>query len=90
MMKSFDIQWKASAKKELRKIDKTEIPKILKEIELLENDPYPTNHKKILGTEHIFRIKIGNYRVVYSVENQKLIIEIIRVRHRKEAYRKFP
>ena len=90
MIKSFDIQWKASAKKELRKIDKTEIPKILKEIELLENNPYPTNHKKILGTEHIFRIKIGNYRVIYSVENQKLVIEIIRVRHRKEAYRKFP
>ena len=90
MIKSFNIQWKASAKKELRKIDKTEIPKILKVIEALSKEPYPTNYKKILGTEHIFRIKIGNYRVIYSVENQKLIIEIIRVRHRKEAYRKFP
>ena len=89
-MRLFNIEWKASAKKELRKIDKTEITKILKAIELLENNPYPTNHKKILGTEHIYRIKIGNYRVIYSVENQKLIIEIIRVRHRKEAYRKFP
>ena len=89
-MKSFDIQWKASAKKELRKIDKTEIPKILKEIEALSKEAYPINHKKILGTKHIFRIKIGNYRVIYSVENQQLIIEIIRVRHRKEAYIKFP
>jgi mRNA interferase RelE/StbE len=89
-MKLFDIEWKISAKKELRKIDKTEIPKILKEIEALSKEPYPRNHKKILGTEHIFRIKIGNYRVIYSIENQKLIIKIIRVRHRKEAYRKFP
>lgn len=89
-MASFEIQWKASAKKELKKIDKVEIPKILKEIEKLSSEPYPTNHKKILGTEHIFRIKIGNYRVIYSIENEQLIIEIIRVRHRKEAYRKFP
>jgi len=90
MIKLFDIQWKLSAKKELRKIDKIEIPKILKEIETLSKNPYPTNCKKILGTEHIFRIKIGKYRVIYSIENQKLIIEIIRVRHRKEVYKKFP
>jgi len=89
-MQSFNIQWKASAKKELKKIDKIEIPKIINEIEKLINNPYPRNHKKILGTEHIFRIKIGNYRVIYSIENQKLIIEIVRIRHRKEAYRKFP
>ena len=89
-MQSFDIQWKASAKKEIKKIDKTEIPKIIQEIERLSQNPYPTNSKKLLGTEHIFRIKIGNYRVIYSIENQQLIIEIIRVRHRKEAYRKFP
>ena len=89
-MALFEIRWKASAKKELKKIDKVEIKKIISEIEKLSLEPYPTNHKKILGTEHIFRIKIGNYRVIYSIENQQLIIEIIRVRHRKEAYRKFP
>ena len=89
-MASFEIQWKASAKKELKKIDKVEIPKIINEIEKLSLEPYPTNHKKILGTEHIFRIKIGNYRVIYSIENNELIIEIIRVRHRKEVYRNFP
>ena len=88
-MASFEIQWKSSAKKELRKIDNKEIVKILNEIEKLSLDPYPTNHKKLLGTEHIYRIKIGNYRVIYSIENDKLIIEIIRVRHRKDAYRKF-
>ena len=89
-MVSFKIQWKASAKKELKKIDKVEIPTILNAIEKLSKEPYPANHKKILGTEYIFRIKVGNYRVIYSIENEQLIIEIIRVRHRKDAYRKFP
>lgn len=88
-MKLFNIQWKASAKKELKKIAKAEIPKILNEIEKLSTNPYPVNHKNLIGAEHIYRIRIGNYRIIYSIENEKLIIEIIRVRHRKEAYRKF-
>ena len=66
-MASFEIQWKKLAKKELKKIDKIEIPKILNEIKKLSIDPYPANNKKILGTEYIFRIKIGNYRVIYSI-----------------------
>jgi len=87
-MDSYNIIWKKSAQKELRKINKKEISKILNEIEKLSLNPYPTNHKKLLGTDYIFRIRIGNYRVIYSVQNKKLIIEIIRVRHRKEIYKK--
>lgn len=89
-MNSFEIYWKASAKKELKQIDKSEIPKILIEIEKLSHEPLPTNCKKIVGTEHIYRIKIGNYRVIYSLESEQLLIEIIRVRHRKDVYRQFP
>jgi len=89
-MALYKIQWKSSAKKEFKKIDKTEIKKIFLSIENLSNDPFPTNYKKLLGTESIYRIKVGNYRVIYSIEKDELIIEIIRVRHRKEAYRKFP
>jgi len=89
-MEPFSIKWKSSAKKELKKIDRSEISKILSEIEKLSKEPYPANHKKLLGTEHIYRIRIGNYRVIYSIENDELIIEIIRVRHRKEVYKNFP
>jgi len=89
-MESFSIKWKSSAKKELKKIDRTEISKIFSEIEKLSQEPYPTNHKKLLGTEHIYRIRVGNYRIIYSVINDELVIEVIRVRHRKEVYKNFP
>ena len=89
-MESFSIKWKSSAKKELKKIDRTEISKILSEIEKLAQEPYPSNHKKLLGTEHIYRIRVGNYRVIYSVINDELVIEVIRGRHRKEVYKNFP
>lgn len=89
-MESFSIKWKSSAKKELKKIDRTEISKILSEIKKLSQEPYPTNHKKLLGTEHIYRIRVGNYRIIYTVVNDELVIEVIRVRHRKEVYKNFP
>ncbi|MDF1883580.1 type II toxin-antitoxin system RelE/ParE family toxin [Sulfurimonas sp. SAG-AH-194-C21] len=85
-MALYSIEWKTSAKKELRKIDKQQIPKILEAVENLASDPHPSNHKKLLGTEHNFRIRVGNYRVVYFIEDDKLMIEIVRVRHRKNAY----
>jgi len=84
----YSIQWKTSAKKELRKLDKKEIPTILEAVENLASNPHPVNHKKLLGTEHNFRIRVGNYRVVYFLKNDKLLIEIIRVRHRKDIYSK--
>jgi len=82
----YKIKWKASAKKELRKIDKKEIPKIIEAIEKLASNPHPANHKRLLVAEHNFRIRVGNYRVVYFLDDDKLLIEIIRVRHRKDAY----
>lgn len=85
-MALYSIEWKSSAKRELRKIDRKEIPKIIEAVEKLALNPHPPNHKKLLGTEHNFRIRVGNYRVVYFLENKKLVIEIIRVRHRKDAY----
>ena len=84
-MALYKIEWKASAKKELRKIDKQEISKILEEVEKLAFNPFPPNYKKLIGTEHTFRIRIGNYRVVYLLENEKLIIEITRVRRKHQV-----
>ena len=86
-MALYEIFWKSSAKKELKKIDKRYIKKILDEIKTLSQEPYPINHKKLIGSQNLFRIRINDYRVVYKVEEDKLIIEIIRVKHRKDVYR---
>jgi len=85
-MGCYSIEWKASAKKDLKKIDKQKIPKILEAVANLAYNPHPPNHKKIIGTEHNYRIRVGDYRVIYFLEDAKLVIEIVRVRHRKEAY----
>ena len=87
-MASYRIEWKNSAKKELRKLDRTVIPKIVAAVESLATTPHPEGHKKLQGSEHTYRIRIGDYRVVYSIEDQVLLIEIVKVGHRKNIYKK--
>ena len=84
----YKIEWKHSAKKEIKRLPKQVIGKILSAVEQLPNNLHPVGSKKIIGTEHTYRLRIADYRVVYSIENEYLIIEIIRVGHRKDVYRK--
>jgi mRNA interferase RelE/StbE len=86
-MGSYKIEWKQSAWRELRNLDRAVIPRILAAVEALADDPHPKGSKKLVGSEHTYRIRIGDYRVVYSLRATLLIIEIMRVGHRKEVYR---
>jgi len=87
-MAFYRIEWKKSAIKELKKLDKPIIPRILKLVETLAQDPHPPGSRKIIGARRTFRIRSGDYRIVYSVYEDVLIVQIIRVGHRKEVYRK--
>jgi mRNA interferase RelE/StbE len=86
-MAIYRIEWKPSALKELTKIDRQYIPHIIQAIELLSKNPFPSGCRKLHGVEHTYRVRVSEYRIVYQVINDKLIITIVRVRHRKEAYR---
>ena len=83
----YTIYIKPSAKKELRKIPKIYRRHIEEKIKNLSDIPRPHGCKKLKGEEN-YRIRQGNYRVVYSIEDSNLIIEIIKVRHRRFIYRK--
>ena len=85
----YRIVWKNSAKKELKKLDRQAIPSIISAVSMLAEIQFPNGVKKLQGSQHTYRIRVGDYRIVYSVEEQVLLIEIIRIGHRKEIYRKF-
>lgn len=87
-MESYKIKWKKSAYKELRNIPDKHIPKIIDSVEKLSVNPFPSGVKKLSGSEKTFRIRVGDYRIIYEIEQQKLIIQIIRVRHRKDVYKR--
>jgi mRNA interferase RelE/StbE len=86
-MDLYKIEWKRSAKKELRKLDKATVPRILKAVELLAENPYPQGSRKLVGSRSTYRLRVGEYRVIYNVRSSVLIVEIIRVGHRQGIYK---
>jgi len=87
-MASYKIEWKRSAEKDLRKIERFRILPIMEAVEVLGDDPFPPGCRKLQGTEQQFRIRVGDYRVVFEVDSQRRVVVIYHIRHRKDAYRK--
>ncbi len=86
-MAFYSVRLKRSAEKDLRRIDKSRVPSIIAAIEKLEENPRPEGCRKLVGSDNSYRIRIGDYRVIYLVEDTVCIVEIERVRHRKDAYK---
>jgi mRNA interferase RelE/StbE len=84
---SYRIEWKRSASKELQSLPRDAVRRILVAVEQLADQPMPHGTVKISGAEHSYRIRIGDYRVIYSLYESILLIEIVRVAHRRDAYR---
>lgn len=86
-MVSYQIEIKPSASKELEKLPRQVIPRVVAAIKELAENPYPQGVRKLTGFDRTYRIRVGDYRVPYSIYENRLVIEIIRIRHRKDAYR---
>lgn len=86
-MDSYRIEFTRSAEKDLRRLDRSRVASILQEISCLSNDPRPHGVKKLAGAERTYRIRIGDYRVVYEIEDDVLLVLVVRVAHRKDVYR---
>ncbi|HEY85518.1 MAG TPA: type II toxin-antitoxin system RelE/ParE family toxin [Chloroflexi bacterium] len=86
-MASYNIEWKRSAIKELKKVPPQSVKRILLEVEKLSVDPIPVGSRKLLGAKRAYRIRVGVYRVIYTFEVDRLVVEVIKVGHRKDIYR---
>lgn len=85
-MDSYSVEWSRSALKELKALPKEMIARIVEAVEQLADDPFSAGVKKLVGTDHTYRIREGNYRVIYDVLAKKLVVEVVRVGHRKDVY----
>jgi len=83
----FRLEYKSSVRKELRKLAHTDRVSIIHKIELLKQEPKPEGSAKLKGSQDLFRIRHGDYRVIYQLKKDVLIIIIIRIGHRREIYK---
>lgn len=84
---SYHIEISSSAEKVLKKIPEKNLRRITKAILGLATDPHPFGSVKLSGEGQAYRIRIGNYRVIYEIINKELLILVLKIGHRKEVYR---
>ncbi len=86
-MGSYRVRFTKSAEKDLRRIEKSRVFSVMEKIEALSVNPRLEGTKKLVGSEAAYRLRVGDYRVIYTIDDGIKIVQIDRVRHRKDAYR---
>ena len=84
---SYIIEFKPSALRQLKQLSKQTQKQIQRKIENLKENPLPTGVKKLIGSKNLYRIRVGDYRIIYTIESEKFIVLIIIIGHRREIYR---
>jgi mRNA interferase RelE/StbE len=85
-MARYDLRVKPSVTRDLRGIPRADVRRILARIEALHDDPRPPGSEKLSAQER-YRLRQGNYRILNSVSDAELIVEVVKVGHRREVYR---
>jgi len=86
-MGSYKVRFTKSAEKDLRRIEESQVFSVMEKIEALSVNPRLEGTKKLVGSEAAYRLRVGDYRVIYTIDDGIKIVQIDRVRHRKDAYR---
>jgi mRNA interferase RelE/StbE len=86
-MENYKIYFKKSAKKELEETPQPDLGRIIKKIEVLRHQPRIKGTEKLSG-EDKYRLRQGNYRVIYSIHDAVKEIWIVKIAHRKDVYQK--
>ena len=86
-MPEYAITFAQSARKDLERLSASIVNRVFSKIEALAQNPRPSGCRKLQGVENLWRIRAGDYRVVYQVFDEELVVDIVAVRHRSKAYR---
>ena len=83
----YSIQFTPRARRDLKGVDRSAQLRLRTHIDRLAVDPFPAGAKKLQGNEPYYRIRVGDYRVVYQVDGKQLVVIVVKIGHRKEVYR---
>jgi mRNA interferase RelE/StbE len=86
-MALYRVLLKPSVEKDLRQLPKVALNRVIGKIEALAADPLPRQSVKLTGAEHLYRVRVGDYRIIYAVDQRTRVVTVHYVRHRKDAYR---
>lgn len=82
----YQIEYKASVAKELRRIPKVELRKVVRRIQTLATEPRAVGCIKLHGEDGMYRVRQGSYRIIYTINDSVVTVLIVKVGHRKDVY----
>jgi mRNA interferase RelE/StbE len=83
----YEVAYTASAAKQIRKLDRVARDRVLRTIEILRGTPRPPRSVRLVGSSDLWRVRTGNYRIIYRVEDERLLVVVVKVGHRGDVYR---
>jgi len=86
-MASYKVIFKPSVEKDLRSLPQSVVTRIFKSIGALKENPFPRQSIKLAGSEQLYRVRIGDYRMIYGVDKDMRQVIVHHVRHRRDVYR---
>jgi mRNA interferase RelE/StbE len=84
---SYSLVIKKSAERELRTIPKPDLRRVTERMRGLAQDPRPTGSEKLSGQDR-YRVRQGDYRIIYAVDDETRTVQVVKIGHRREVYRK--
>ncbi len=84
----YEVYLERSAENDLKRLPTSIFHRIIPQIKALVENPRPSGCRKITGSKNDWRIRIGDYRIIYEIDEKAKTVRIMRVRHRREVYRR--
>ncbi|MEP6509480.1 MAG: type II toxin-antitoxin system RelE/ParE family toxin [Gemmatimonadales bacterium] len=84
----YTVELAASAGRAFRKLDPSTQHQLARAIDSLSENPRPHRSIRLKGAEDIYRIRSGNYRILYTIEDRRLLVLVVAIGHRREIYRR--
>ncbi len=75
------------AQRDLRRLPTDVFDRVIRAIKSLAGNPRPVGSRKIVGSEHDWRVRVGDYRIIYEVDDAARVVRVMYIRHRRDAYR---
>ena len=83
-----EVEVSRTAEKQLHKLTRDDQERVVRRMLVLAEDPFPQGARKLTGYDDVYRVRVGRYRILYSVSRRRLVIVILKVGHRKDVYRR--
>ena len=86
-MASYRVEVSKTAEKQIVSLPRVDQVRVVRVIAKLANDPRPDGSRKLAGYDSTFRVRVGSYRIIYDIDDHRVIVVILKVGHRRDVYR---